>query len=137
MHFSVALSTVLFFYHKTSTFIIHEFVIHGQIVLLISLGMHLLLRPHMGIVRQTALYDLVKIVVVRFIVLILATAIVFELHQAGKLDYLYSILVVDFLLSALMLISLRLVVKWIFGLLSQNGSDQAAVLIYGVGSLAA
>ena len=95
--------------------------------------MHLLLRPHMGIVRQTALYDLVKIVVVRFIVLILATAIVFELHQAGKLDYLYSILVVDFLLSALMLISLRLVVKWIFGLLSQNGSDQAAVLIYGVG----
>ena len=95
--------------------------------------MHLLLRPHMGIVRQTALYDLVKILVVRFIVLILATAIVFELHQAGKLDYLYSILVVDFLLSALMLISLRLVVKWIFGLLSQNGSDQAAVIIYGVG----
>ena len=124
--FSVALSTVLFFYHQTSTFIIHEFVIHGQILLLISLGMHLLLRPHMGIVRQTALYDLVKILVVRFIVLILATAIVFELHQAGKLDYLYSILVVDFLLSALMLISLRLVVKWIFGLLSQNGSDQAA-----------
>ena len=49
------------------------------------------------------------------------------------LNYLYSILVVDFLLSALMLISLRLVVKWIFGLLSQNGSDQAAVIIYGVG----
>jgi FlaA1/EpsC-like NDP-sugar epimerase/lipopolysaccharide/colanic/teichoic acid biosynthesis glycosyltransferase len=131
--FSVALSTVLFFYHQSSTFILHEFVIHGQILLLISLGMHLLLRPHMGIVRQTALYDLVKILVVRFIVLILATAIVFELHQAGKLDYLYSILVVDFLLSALMLIFLRLVVKWIFGLLSQNGSDQTAVIIYGVG----
>ena len=131
--FSVALSTVLFFYHQPSSFILQQFVIHGQIVLLISLGMHLLLRPHMGIVRQTALYDLVKILVVRFIVLILATAIVFELHQAGKLDYLYSILVVDFLLSALMLISLRLVVKWIFGLLSQNGSDQAAVIIYGVG----
>ena len=131
--FSVALSTVLFYYHQPSSFILQQFVIHGQILLLISLGMHLLLRPHMGIVRQTALYDLVKILVVRFIVLILATAIVFELHQAGKLDYLYSILVVDFLLSALMLISLRLVVKWIFGLLSQNGSDQAAVIIYGVG----
>ena len=131
--FSVALSTVLFYYHQPSSFIFQQFVIHGQIVLLISLGMHLLLRPHMGIVRQTALYDLVKILVVRFIVLILATAIVFQLHQAGKLDYLYSILVVDFLLSALMLISLRLVVKWIFGLLSQNGSDQSAVIIYGVG----
>jgi FlaA1/EpsC-like NDP-sugar epimerase/lipopolysaccharide/colanic/teichoic acid biosynthesis glycosyltransferase len=131
--FSVALSTVLFYYHQTSTFIIHECVIHGQIVLFISLGIHLLLRPHMGIVRQTALYDLVKILVVRVIVLILATVIVFELHEAGKLDYLYSILVVDFLLSVLMLISLRLVVKWIFGLLSQHGSDQAAVIIYGVG----
>ena len=98
--FSVALSTVLFFYHQKSSLILQQFVIHGQILLLISLGMHLLLRPHMGIVRQTALYDLVKILVVRFLALLLGFVVVFEFHQRGQLEYLYSILVVDFLLSS-------------------------------------
>ena len=131
--FSVVLSTLLFYYHQSPNFIYDQLVIHGQIILLLSLVMHLLLRPHMGIVRQTALYDLVKILVVRFLVLVLGTFVVFNLHQSGGVAYLYSILVVDFLLSSLLLISSRLIVKWIFGLLNQNGSDQAAVLIYGVG----
>jgi FlaA1/EpsC-like NDP-sugar epimerase len=90
----------------------------------------------MGIVRQTALYDLVKILVVRFLVLVLAVVIVFQLHQQGNQGYLYSILVVDFLLSSLLLISLRLVVKWVFGVIKQSGTEQPAVLIYGVGESA-
>ena len=134
--FSVVLSTLLFYYHQSSNFIYDQLVIHGQIILLLSLVMHLLLRPHMGIVRQTALYDLVKILVVRFLVLLLGLIVVFKLHQSGSVAYLYSILVVDFLLSSLLLISLRLIVKWIFGLINQNGIDQVQVLIYGVGESA-
>lgn len=134
--FSVVLSTLLFYYHQSPNFIYDQLLIHGQIILLLSLVMHLLLRPHMGIVRQTALYDLVKILVVRFLVLVLGIFVVFNLHQSGSIAYLYSILVVDFLLSSLLLISLRLIVKWIFGLINQNGIDQVQVLIYGVGDSA-
>jgi len=133
---SVALSTVLFYYHEPSDYILDQIGIHAQLILLLSFFIHLLLRPHMGIVRQTALYDLVKILVVRFLVLVLGLLIVFQFHQGGRLEFLYSILVVDFLLSSLLLISLRLIVKWIFGLINQNGIEQTDVLIYGVGESA-
>lgn len=133
---SVALSTVLFYYHKPTVYILEQVGIHAQLILALSGVFHLLLRPHMGIVRQTALYDLVKILVVRFLVLLLGLIVVFKLHQSGQVEYLYSILVVDFLLSSLLLISLRLIVKWIFGLINQNGSEQLQVLIYGVGESA-
>ena len=88
--FSVVLSTLLFYYHQSPNFIYDQLVIHGQIILLLSLVMHLLLRPHMGIVRQTAMYDLVKILVVRFLVFVLGTFVVFNLHQSGSIAYLYS-----------------------------------------------
>jgi FlaA1/EpsC-like NDP-sugar epimerase len=133
---SVILSTVLFYYHKPTGYIVDQVSIHAQWIVLLSFVFHLLLRPHMGIVRQTALYDLVKILVVRFLVLVVGLMIVFELHQRGELAYLYSILVVDFLLSSLLLISLRLIVKWIFGMINQNGVEQVSVLIYGVGESA-
>jgi FlaA1/EpsC-like NDP-sugar epimerase/lipopolysaccharide/colanic/teichoic acid biosynthesis glycosyltransferase len=133
---SVVLSTVLFHYHRDINYIIAQVSIHAQCLVLLSFILHLLLRPHMGIVRQTALYDLVKILVVRFLVLVLAVVIVFQLHQQGNQGYLYSILVVDFLLSSLLLISLRLVVKWVFGVIKQSGTEQPAVLIYGVGESA-
>jgi hypothetical protein len=67
---SVVLSTVLFYYHKDSHFIIDQIGMHAQWIVLMSFAVYLLLRPHMGIVRQTALYDLVKILVVRFLVLV-------------------------------------------------------------------
>lgn len=130
---SVCLSTTLFYYHKPLVFIGEQCSLHGELILPLTLLVHVLFRPHMGIVRQTALYDLVKLLVVRFVVLLLGVVWVFNLHQRGVLDYLYSILVVDFLLSALMLISLRLVVKWIFGMLASHSGEHPITLIYGAG----
>jgi hypothetical protein len=81
--FSVVVSTLLFHYHQSPNFIYDQLIIHGQIILLLSLVMHLIMRPHMGIVRQTALYDLVKILGVRFLVLMLGFLLLFELHKQG------------------------------------------------------
>jgi FlaA1/EpsC-like NDP-sugar epimerase len=133
---SVCLSATLFYYHKPLGYIVEQCSLHGEVILPLTLLVHVLFRPHMGIVRQTALYDLVKLLVVRFVVLLLGVFWVFNLHQRGVLDYLYSILVVDFLLSALMLISLRLVVKWIFGLLGSGGTNHPQALIFGAGGSA-
>ncbi|MBM3439057.1 MAG: hypothetical protein FJX91_08000 [Bacteroidetes bacterium] len=131
---SVVLSTVLFHYHESLDFILNRINLHAAVILPSTVVFHLLIRPHMGIIRQTALYDLVKLLVVRFLVLLLSVIWVYELHNQGKTDYLYSILVMDFLLSALLLISLRLVVKWLFAIFNQNATPQSSVLIYGVGA---
>lgn len=58
---------------------------------------------------------------------------VYQLHQEGHIEYLYSILVVDFLLSALMLTTLRLVIKWLFGFVGHSLANQSPILIYGAG----
>jgi FlaA1/EpsC-like NDP-sugar epimerase/lipopolysaccharide/colanic/teichoic acid biosynthesis glycosyltransferase len=131
---SVALSTILFHYHESVGFILNRLEIHAGVILPNTVLFHLLIRPHMGIIRQTALYDLVKLFVVRFMVLLISILWVYELHSQGKTDYLYSILVVDFLLSALLLVSLRLVVKWLFAVFNQNSVPHTSVLIYGAGA---
>jgi FlaA1/EpsC-like NDP-sugar epimerase/lipopolysaccharide/colanic/teichoic acid biosynthesis glycosyltransferase len=87
----------------------------------------------MGIIRQTALYDLVKLLVVRFLILAISVLFVLKQRNAGHPEYLYAILVVDFLLSALLLIALRLFVKWIFGLMQPGDQKVHTVLIYGAG----
>jgi hypothetical protein len=81
---SLALYTVLFYYHKPTVYILEQVGIHAQLILALSGVFHLLLRPHMGIVRQMALYDLVKILVVQFLVVLLGLIVVFELHQQGQ-----------------------------------------------------
>lgn len=131
---SVVLSTILFHYHEAFDFILERINIHAAVILPITVIFHLLIRPHMGIIRQTAMYDLVKLLVVRFLVLLLSVIWVYELHSLGKTHYLYSILVVDFLLSSLLLISLRLLVKWLFAIFNQNAAPQTSVLIYGAGA---
>ncbi len=130
---SLLLTTLLFHCHQSVNFILSQGLLHGAIVWPTSVLIHLLLRPHMGIIRQTALYDLVKLLVVRFLVLSIAILFVLKQRNAGHAEYLYAILVVDFLLSALMLIALRLFVKWIFGLMQPGDQKVHTVLIYGAG----
>ncbi len=130
---SLLLTTVLFHYHQSVNFILSQGLLHGAIVWPTSVVIHLLLRPHMGIIRQTALYDLVKLLVVRFLVLAISVLFVLKQRNAGHPEYLYAILVVDFLLSALLLITLRLFVKWIFGLMQPGDQKAHTVLIYGAG----
>ncbi len=130
---SLLLTTVLFHYHQAVNFILSQGVLHGAIVWPTSIVIHLLLRPHMGIIRQTALYDLVKLLVVRFLVLAMSVLFVLKQRNAGHTEYLYAILVVDFLLSSLLLIALRLFVKWIFGLMQPGDQKALTVLIYGAG----
>ncbi len=130
---SLLLTTVLFHYHQSVNFIFSQCLLHGAIVWPTSVLVHLLLRPHMGIIRQTALYDLVKLLVVRFLVLAISVLFVLKQRNAGHAEYLYAILVVDFLLSALLLITLRLFVKWIFGLMQPGDQKAHSVLIYGAG----
>ena len=130
---SLLLTTVLFHYHQSVNFILSQVLLHGTIVWPTSVLIHLLLRPHMGIIRQTALYDLVKLLVVRFLVLAISVLFVLKQRNAGYTEYLYAILVVDFLLSAILLIALRLFVKWIFGLMQPGDLKAHTVLIYGAG----
>lgn len=130
---SIFLSTALFHFHESWLFLWHRFELHLWILLPLTMLVHLLLRPHMGIIRQTALYDLVKLLVVRFVVLVAAVIWVYKLHLEGHAEYLYAILVVDFLLSALLLISLRLLVKWLFGVMGQTMVEQSPIVIYGAG----
>ena len=131
---SVVLSTVLFHYHESVDFILDQINLHAAVILPITVVFHLLIRPHMGIIRRTAFYDLAKLLVVRLLVLLLSVVWVYELHNQGKTDYLYSILVVDFLLSSLLLVSFRLLVKWLFDILNQNAEHHTTVLIYGTGA---
>jgi FlaA1/EpsC-like NDP-sugar epimerase/lipopolysaccharide/colanic/teichoic acid biosynthesis glycosyltransferase len=126
-------ATALFHFRETWPYLVNTFQNHLLVLLPLTIIVHLLLRPHMGLIRQTALYDLVKLLVVRFIVLLAAVIWVYQLHQEGLVEYQYSILVVDFLLSALMLITLRLLIKWLFGFLGHSLADQSPILIYGAG----
>jgi FlaA1/EpsC-like NDP-sugar epimerase/lipopolysaccharide/colanic/teichoic acid biosynthesis glycosyltransferase len=133
---SVVLATTLFHFHQPLSFLWHSIALHGAILLPASIALHLLIRPHMGIIRQTALYDLVKLLVVRFLVLCVALLVFMELRHQGKTEYLYSIAVVDFLLSSHFLITLRLLVKWVFSRFYGNQSPSQDILIYGTGESA-
>jgi FlaA1/EpsC-like NDP-sugar epimerase/lipopolysaccharide/colanic/teichoic acid biosynthesis glycosyltransferase len=126
-------ATSLFHFRETWPYLVNTFQNHLLVLLPLTIIVHLLLRPHMGLIRQTALYDLVKLLLVRFLVLVAAVIWVYQLHQEGHVEYLYSILVVDFLLSALMLTTLRLVIKWLFGFVGHSLANQSPILIYGAG----
>ena len=130
---SVVLTTALFYFHQPIDHILAQSWLHLQVMIPLTLVVHLLIRPHTGIIRQTAMYDLVKVFVSRVVVLSLGLLWVFELHQRGSVEILYAILVVDFMLSTLLLIALRLFVKWLFGLIASEVAEQPAALIYGVG----
>ncbi len=130
---SIFSSTALFYFHESWAFLWQRFELHLVIVLPLTVLVHLLLRPHMGIIRQTALYDLVKLLLVRFVVLVAGVIWVYELHSEGHAEYLYAILVVHFLLSSLLLITLRLLIKWLFGVMGQTLVEQSSILIYGAG----
>lgn len=130
---SVVLTNALFYFHQPIDHILAQSWLHLQVTVPLTLVVHLLIRPHTGIIRQTAMYDLVKVFVSRVVVLSLGLVWVFELHQRGGVEILYAILVVDFMLSTLLLIALRLLVKWLFGLIASEVAEQPAALIYGVG----
>ena len=130
---SVALTTLLFYFHQPIDQILAQSWLHLQVTVPLTLLVHLLIRPHSGIIRQTALYDLVKVFVSRAVVMSLGLVWIFELHQRGSLEFFYAILVVDFLMSTFLLITLRLFVKWSYGFFASEVAERPSALIYGVG----
>lgn len=56
-------ATALFHFRETWPYLVNTFQNHLLVLLPLTIIVHLLLRPHMGLIRQTALYDLVKVAV--------------------------------------------------------------------------
>jgi hypothetical protein len=107
----VVTSTLLFHYPQSFDFIQERIHIHSLVIFLRTLLFLLLISSITLNVRHTALSHLVKILAIRFLLLLLIVICIYELHSLGITYYLYCILLMDLLLSCFLLITSRLDVK--------------------------
>lgn len=87
-----------------------------------------------GIVRYTGLQDGVRIFYMLIIQLILINAAnLFHYYRTGENMVPYSVVVISFLASFLLLFNYRLLVKYVFSFYHRGSFRNANVLIYGAG----
>lgn len=104
---------------------------------LIAVVAFLLFKPHEGIIRHTSIEDLIR--VMKSIGFIIATLLVLNIfHFFIPIPFLpvlpYSVLIIYFISATFLLISLRIGIKILFSVFSENGIKAAKnILIYGGG----
>jgi hypothetical protein len=108
----VVTSTLLFHNHQSFDFIQERIYIHSLVIFPRTLLFHLLISSNrLNVRRHTALYHLVKILAVRFLLLLLIVICIYELHSLGITYNFYSVLLMDILFSFLVLIITHLDLK--------------------------
>ncbi len=109
-------------------------------VFIISRGIsYLTFKLYSGLIRYSTVNDLERIILVNIIGtgLILAISLLYRfIDPDGRNLIPLGVIIIEFLLSSLLMISLRLLIKTLYFEMNNNKGEVSNVVIYGVGDLA-
>lgn len=137
----ISLFSIIFSYYLRFNFNIPEADFNSlryviPLILLIRTISYLISKTHIGLVRYTSTRDIQRLFVVLSIgsiCLILVDLISYKFTESYLIPT--SVIIIDFILTALIMIFFRLIVKTIFLEFNNPKREKTNVLIYGTGEL--
>jgi len=111
-----------------------QIIISGAIFLIA----YLIVKPHHNIIRHTTIKDFVTIIYALILGsagLIIMSLISRDIFQNNQYGILYSVIVVHFFISGFLLISSRLLIRFMYNYLFQSAVKTRKTLIFGAGGL--
>ena len=109
---------------------------YGLPALAFSILTHFIFRPHLAIIRNLALTDVVRLSLSRFVYFGFVLLFTLIYNKYIQDSYLIVVFVLDAILSFSLLLTFRIWMRWLWGVLANpSRTPLPAAVIYGAGEL--